>query len=75
MRDEKGDYKLELFVVTEFMPSETMKWRIRFCRTIPTLALELFVHALVVQHTAHRRPMCRPVIRAPGRNPPRQPVS
>ncbi|NDY58543.1 molybdopterin-dependent oxidoreductase [Desulfovibrio sulfodismutans] len=26
MRDEKGDYKLELFVVTEIMPSETMKW-------------------------------------------------
>ena len=26
MKDEKGDYLLELLVVTEIMPSETMKW-------------------------------------------------
>jgi thiosulfate reductase / polysulfide reductase chain A len=26
MKDENGDYKLELFVVSEIMPSETMKW-------------------------------------------------
>ncbi|BDQ33599.1 molybdopterin-containing oxidoreductase family protein [Pseudodesulfovibrio portus] len=26
MKDENGDYKLELLVVTEIMPSETMKW-------------------------------------------------
>jgi anaerobic selenocysteine-containing dehydrogenase len=26
MKDEKGNYLLELFVVTEILPSETMKW-------------------------------------------------
>lgn len=26
MKDKKGDYLLELFVVTEILPSETMKW-------------------------------------------------
>lgn len=26
MKDENGNYKLELFVVSEIMPSETMKW-------------------------------------------------
>lgn len=26
MKDDNGDYKLELLVVTEIMPSETMKW-------------------------------------------------
>ena len=26
MKDENGDYKLELFVVSEIMPSDTMKW-------------------------------------------------
>lgn len=26
MKDDEGNYKLELFVVTEILPSETMKW-------------------------------------------------